>query len=92
VNDFHRQLSLVLECKYVLNKEYLGHICTAMMLNELEIIAWCFTLYLMLHEYELVSATVPMNVENLVKFNCSDELVIACAIFAKFVTNSEEEK
>ena len=33
-----------------------------------------------------------MNVENLVKFNSSDELVIACAIFAKFVTNSEEEK
>ena len=63
-----------------------------MMLNELEIIAWCFTLYLMLHEYELVAGRVPMNVENLVKFNSSDELVIACAIFAKFVTNSEEEK
>jgi hypothetical protein len=76
----------------VLNKEYLGHICTAMMLNELEIIAWCFTLFLMMHEYELVSSSIPMNVENLVKFNCSDELVIACAIFAKFITNSEEEK
>jgi len=33
-----------------------------------------------------------MNQENLIKFNCSDELVIACAIFAKFVTNSEEEE
>ncbi len=75
-----------------MNKEYLGHICTAMMLNELEIIAWCFTLYLILHEYQTVEQGIPINLKNLIKFISSEELVIACAIFAKFVTNSEEER
>lgn len=63
-----------------------------MMLNELEIIAWCFTLYLILHEYQTVEQGIPINLKNLIKFTSSEELVIACAIFAKFVTNSEEER
>ena len=60
---------------------YLGHICTTMMLNELEIIAWCFTLYTILHEYAEVQQM--LGRENIIKFNSSEELVIACAIFAK---------
>lgn len=82
----------MLESKQVLNKEYLGHICTAMMLNELEIISWCFTLYMILHEYHMVSHSIPYTQPNLIKFISSDELVIACAIFAKFVNNSEQEQ
>ena len=78
---------IVLEPNQVLNKEYLGHICTAMMLNELEIIAWCFILYLILHEYKEVAMHVDQYGKNLIKFNSSDELVIACAIFAKVRTH-----
>jgi hypothetical protein len=52
------------------------------MMNELEIIAWCYTIYLMLH-YELISSDVPKEKIHLIKFCHPDELVIACAIFAK---------
>lgn len=49
---------IVLKPEQVVDKEFLGHICTATMMNELEIIAWCYTIYLMLH-YELISAEIP---------------------------------
>jgi hypothetical protein len=64
------------------DKEFLGHICTATMMNELEIIAWCYTIYLMLH-YQLISSEVTKDNLHLIKFCHPDELVIACAIFAK---------
>ncbi len=64
----------------MVDKEFLGHICTAMMLNELEIIAWCYTIYLML-TYNLIDEVV--GKDSIVKFRNPDELVIACAIFAK---------
>lgn len=41
-------LGLELENNQNVDKEFLGHICTAMMLNEMEIITWCYTLYLVL--------------------------------------------
>ena len=49
VNDFHKQLSLVLKPEEVLDKVFLGHICTAMMLNEFELVVWCFALYTILN-------------------------------------------
>lgn len=76
INDFHAQLSIVLLPQQVVDKEFLGHICTAMMLNEIEIIAWCFTIYKILNEYDSLGT-------QLVKFNDPEELVIACAIFSK---------
>lgn len=38
----------------MVNKDYLGHICTVMMLNEMEIISWCYNLYLILSNYESI--------------------------------------
>ena len=76
INDFHAQLSMSLQPEQVVDKDFLGHICTAMMLNEIEIIAWCFTIYKILNEYETVGT-------DKVKFNDPEELVIACAIFSK---------
>jgi len=32
----------------MVDKKYLGHICTAMMLNELEVIVWCYTIYVLM--------------------------------------------
>ena len=54
------------------------------MLNELEIIAWCYTIYLLL-TYDEIDAQLKTN--SLVKFRHPDELVISSAIFAK-VRNS----
>lgn len=73
-----------------MDKEYLGHICTAMMLNEMEIISWCYNLYLILSSYKSISDKIGDG--NYVKFNCSDELVIACALFAKFVCNDTQDR
>jgi len=64
----------------MVNKVYLGHICTAMMLNELEIIAWCYTIYLIL-TYDVIKETIKNY--GIIRFCNQDELVIACAIFAK---------
>ena len=92
INDFHKQLSLgikafspnlVLLPEQVVDKEFLGHICTAMMLNEIEIISWCFILYTILSNYQAVEAHIGDAASNIVKFNNPEELVIACAIFAK---------
>lgn len=66
-----------------MDKEFLGHICTAMMLNEIEIISWCFILYTILSNYQAVEAHIGDAASNIVKFNNPEELVIACAIFAK---------
>ena len=54
VNDFHNQLRMILEEKDVLDKVFLGHICTAMMLNEFELVVWCFTLYNILNQYQVI--------------------------------------
>jgi len=51
-----------------------------MMLNELEIIAWCYAIYLLL-TYDLIYKQY--GEESNLKFCSSDELVLACAIFAK---------
>ena len=64
----------------MVDKEYLGHICTAMMLNELEIITWCYAIYLLL-DYGLIDEYV--GDQSLLKFSTPDELVVACSIFAK---------
>jgi hypothetical protein len=71
---------LVLKPEQVVNKGYLGHICTAMRLNELEIIAWCYAIYLLL-TYELIGNKY--GNETPLKFCSSYELVLACAIFSK---------
>ena len=60
----------------MVNKKYLGHICTAMMMNELEIIVWCFTIYCLMTLEELRD-------QDIVKYANQDELVLATAIFAK---------
>ena len=93
VNDFHRQLTQVLKPEDVLDKVFLGHICTAMMLNEFELVIWCFSLYTILNQYQMIEDLVKDDgyKENLIKFASSEELVISCAIFAKFVANSLEE-
>ena len=93
VNDFHRQLTHVLKAEDVLDKVFLGHICTAMMLNEFELVIWCFSLYTILNQYQMIEDLVKDDgyKENLIKFASSEELVISCAIFAKFVANSLEE-
>ena len=70
----------------VLDKVFLGHICTAMMLNEFEIAVWCYALYIILNEYNLIKDVA--GVDNLIKFKSSEELVISCAIFAKVSINN----
>ena len=60
----------------MVNKKFLGHICTAMMFNELEIIVWCYTLYCLM----TIEEVRPWET---VKFTNQDELVLAAAIFAK---------
>lgn len=64
----------------MVDKEYLGHICTAMMLNELEIITWCYGIYLML-DYKLVKSDYGPHSK--LKFKSAEELVLACSLFAK---------
>ena len=85
VNDFHKQLSLVLNPEEVLDKVFLGHICTAMMLNEFELVVWCFALYTILNQYQTIEDLIRDSEYkvNLIKFTSSEELVLACAIFAK---------
>jgi len=73
---------LVLNPEQVVNKEYLGHICTVMMLNELEIITWCYGIYLLL-EYSLIKENY--GKESVLKFSNPEELVLACSIFAKVI-------
>lgn len=58
-----------------------------MMLNELEIIAWCYTIYLLL-TYDDINKK--LGESSIVKFRCQDELVIASAIFAK--VNSSDSR
>ena len=55
-----------------------------MMLNELEIISWCYTMYLLM-TYDDIKYHLEKNnkAEFEVKFNNRDELVLAAAIFAK---------
>ena len=60
----------------MVNKTYLGYICTIMMLNELEIITWCYTLYRLMTDLEIKAS-------NYIRFNNQDELVLATAILAK---------
>lgn len=67
----------------MVNKQYLGHICTLMMLNELEIIAWCYTMYLLL-TYDHIEER--LTKANDIKFCSQDELVLAAAIWAKVST------
>lgn len=74
----------------VVDKEFLGHICTAMMLNEMEIISWCYNIYLILSQYDTIESHV--TEKNMLKFNNPEELVIACALFAKFVTNDKNDQ
>jgi hypothetical protein len=59
----------------MVDKKYLGHICTAMMMNELEVIVWCYTIYV------LMTSEAIRNLNT--KFNNEGELVLATAIFAK---------
>lgn len=61
----------------MVDKEYLGHICTAMMMNELEMIVWCFTIYVLMTSQEVKNLNT--------KFNNEGELVLATAIFAKVI-------
>jgi hypothetical protein len=51
-----------------------------MMLNELEIITWCYGIYLLL-DYELIEESWGEN--SILKFSTPDELVLSCSIFAK---------
>lgn len=51
-----------------------------MMFNELEIIAWCYTIYLLL-TYEEIGKK--FQKDSILKFRHPDELVLASAIFAK---------
>jgi hypothetical protein len=62
-----------------------------MMFNEMEIISWCYNIYLILSNYQLIERTLG-GPENIIKFISSDELVIACALFAKFVTNDKKDQ
>lgn len=80
----------MLRADQVVDKDYLGHICTAMMLNEMEIISWCYNLYLILSNYDSIEEK--LGKDNLIKFVGPDELVIACALFAKFVCNDVEDR
>lgn len=66
----------------MVDKDYLGHICTAMMLNELEIITWCYAIYLLL-EYSLIYENYGQD--SILKFSTPDELVLGCGIFAKVI-------
>ena len=59
----------------MVDKKYLGHICTAMMLNELEVIVWCYTIYVLMTCEEIRHSNT--------KFSNEGELVLATAIFAK---------
>jgi hypothetical protein len=70
----------------MVDKEFLGHICTLMQLNELEIIVWCYTIYLLLID-ENTFGDIRENkggMEPSIMFCHPDELVLASAIFAKF--------
>ena len=51
-----------------------------MMFNELEIITWCYAIYLLL-DYDLLDRELGNKSE--LKFLSSEELVLSCAIFAK---------
>ena len=64
----------------MVDKSFLGHLCTAMMFNELEIIAWCYTIYLLL-TYDPIGRE--LGKDSILKFRHPDELVLASAIFAK---------
>ena len=64
----------------MVDKAFLGHISTMMKLNELEIIAWCYTIYLLL-DYDLIAKNYQNN--SLLKYQNSDELVLASCLFAK---------
>jgi len=55
-----------------------------MMLNELEIITWCYAIYLLL-DHRLISQE--LGEESILKFASSEELVLTCGIFAKFACN-----
>lgn len=111
INDFYKQLSL---CKFnilnvldilerqLVNKQYLGHLCTVMMFNELEIISWCYTMYLLL-TYDEIKYHLEKDGKSHseVKYCNRDELVLAAAIFAKvkykfnnfqFACNNEDEE
>eukprot|EP00347_Sterkiella_histriomuscorum_P003130 403365476 len=87
--DLQKYEKVVLRPEQVVDKEYLGHICTAMMLNELEIITWCYGIYLLL-DYELIDEL--NGNESILKFSTPDELVLSCSIFAKFAANDINEK
>jgi hypothetical protein len=63
----------------MVDKKYLGHICTAMTMNELEVIVWCYTIYVLMTFNEI------KDLES-IRYCSQDELVISTAIFAK-VTN-----
>ena len=70
----------------MVDKEFLGHICTIMMLNELEIIVWCYTIYLLLvdeNTYDDITAHIQQ--EPSLKFCHPDELVLASALFSKVI-------
>lgn len=67
----------------MVDKTYLGHICTAMMMNELEVIVWCYTIYILM---TFDSIKYMMNV----KFCNQDELVLTTAILAKVLINFKQ--
>eukprot|EP00350_Pseudokeronopsis_sp_OXSARD2_P002596 CAMPEP_0170542844 /NCGR_PEP_ID=MMETSP0211-20121228/2147_1 /TAXON_ID=311385 /ORGANISM="Pseudokeronopsis sp., Strain OXSARD2" /LENGTH=134 /DNA_ID=CAMNT_0010846039 /DNA_START=500 /DNA_END=904 /DNA_ORIENTATION=+ len=53
------------------------------MMNELEVIVWCYTIYVLMTCDEIRQFNT--------KFNNEGELVLATAIFAKFGTNDEND-
>jgi hypothetical protein len=58
------------------------------MLNEMEIISWCYTIYLILGEYHIIEQHlqhIGRGSQSIVKFCHPEELVLACAIFAKVI-------
>lgn len=69
------------------NLRFIGAVSTALRFNEIEILTWCFGVYLFLIEdkifFRQLITRIKPGEKVYLKWRRADELVISCAIFAK---------
>ena len=70
---------------------FIGAVSTALRFNEIEILSWCYGVYLLLVLDKVFFKMLRRlwQKETHIQFRRLDELVVSCAIFAKILNNLE---
>ena len=74
---------------------WIGSVNLTLCLNEIEILSWCYGVYLFLVEdasfFQQLRSVIGDNAKIVLKFQSAEEMLLSCAIFAKMVNNQQDD-